>query len=139
MSKKIASYEELLKKAKECEELIKIRKKWEAEGNNLVDIKIGVKVGSLKSKKLADEVAMAIIGFLKEEKIEGVAVYEKEFNGYSGDNPTMEILIHNSGNVIFGDMTPEKAVETASRYLKNLDEYKVFFTENDGSRSCNCH
>ena len=29
MSKKIASYEELLKKGKECEALIALRKKWE--------------------------------------------------------------------------------------------------------------
>jgi hypothetical protein len=52
MSKKITSYEELLKKGKECEEKIKIRKKWtNACGEAEIEIKIGIGSPSFEAKK----------------------------------------------------------------------------------------
>lgn len=138
MSKKIASYEELLKKGKECEELIALRKKWnDVDFETIKVAKVGVGSDTLIAKKLADEVALEIIRYLKVNNIEDIAVILSEFKGYSGDKPTLELMIPNMGQVVFGNIDPKESIKLVEKYLIKTDEIAHFLIDNNGTRKKN--
>lgn len=140
MSKKITSYEELLKLAKECEKLIELRiKKWGELKEETIKIVIGISSDETQGKRLADQLATEVIEHIKKRNYENVAVFLGEFKGYDTEKPTMEIRIPNTGNVVFGNLEPLEATEIIDRYLEDIEKKKVFFLENDGSRECDCH
>lgn len=138
MSKKITSYEELLKKAKECEGLIAIRKKWDDIDLTITKVaKVGVGDNTLEAKRLADEVALYIIEYLKEKKIRDIVVVQSEFRGYEGEKPTLELMIPNMGQVVFGNMEPLEAIKLVEKYLVNTEEIAHFLIDNNGTKSKN--
>ena len=136
MSKKITSMEELLKKGKECEELIKIRKKWK-ETDDVIKVKVGVSSKSDISIKNADLVIKSIIDLMEIEDIENVALYKTEFLGYGGEFPSLEIIVPNKGNVVFGNVDSKEAIELIKKYLKDTSEIEEFLVDNDGTKTCN--
>jgi len=136
MSKKITSMEELLKKGKECEELIKIRKKWK-ETDDVIKVKVGVSSKSDISVKNADLVIKSIIDLMEIEDIENVALYKTEFLGYGGEFPSLEIIVPNKGNVVFGNVDSKEAIELIKKYLKDTSEIEEFLVDNDGTKTCN--
>lgn len=138
MSKKITSVEELVKIGKECEKLIELRKKWEdVDLLNKIQVKVGISTKSLEGKKIADQVGIAIIDFIKEKKLDNVVVYQTEFLGYSGELPSLEIIIPDKGQVVFGNVTVEEGLNIVERYLLNTDEIAEFLVDNDGNKKCN--
>lgn len=136
MSKKITSMEELLKKAKECEELIKIRKKWK-DLENLIKIKVGVSSKDEEAIKNADLVIKSIVDLIEMEDIENVALYKTEFLGYGGKFPSLEIIIPDMGNVVFGNVDSKEAIRLIKKYLKDTSEIEEFLVDNDGTKRCN--
>lgn len=138
MSKKITSVEELVKIGKECEKLIELRKKWEdVDLLNKIQVKVGISTKSFEGKKIADQVGIAIIDFIKEKKLDNVVVYQTEFLGYSGELPSLEIIIPDKGQVVFGNVTVEEGLNIVERYLLNTDEIAEFLVDNDGNKKCN--
>lgn len=137
MSKKIKSYEELLKKNKECEALIEARKKWtDIDLENTKIVKIGIGQPTPEAQKLADEVSISVIDYLKIHAIEDVAVIQSEFYGYSGNQPSLEIIIPKSGQIVFGNMTPDKAVKLVKEYILDAEKIKTILVDNDGNKKC---
>ncbi len=138
MSKKITSVEELLKIGKECEKLVELRKKWEdIDLLQKIQVKVGISKNSLESKKLANQVGIAIIDFIKEKNINNVVVYQTEFLGYSGSLPSLEIIIPNKGQVVFGNVSVEEGLNIVERYLIDTDKIVEFLVDNDGNKKCN--
>ncbi len=135
MSKKITSYEELLKKGKECEALINIRKKWEdVDLSKDKVVKIGVGSETKLAKELADEVALTVINFLKDKKIADVVVVQTEFHGYSGDKPTLELILPGMGQVVFGNVDSKEAIKLVEKYMINTEEIAKFLIDNHGDK-----
>ena len=88
-----------------------------------IQVKVGISNKSLNAKKLSDELGVAIIEYIKKKEIKNVVVYQREFSGYEGDKPTLEILIPNVGAVMFGNMNIEeglKLIYTIMIPIKNL-------------------
>lgn len=135
MSKKITSMEELLKKGKECEELIKIRKKWK-DLEDVIKVKIGLSSKDEIAIKNTDLVIKSIIDLIEVENIENIALYKTEFLGYGGKFPSMEILIPNKGNVVFGNVDSKEAVKLVKKYLKDTSKIEGFLIDNDGTKQC---
>ena len=57
-----------------------------------IQIKVGISSQNELARKLSDDLGVAIIEYIKREKIENVIVYQTEFKGYEGDKPTLEIV-----------------------------------------------
>jgi hypothetical protein len=70
------------------------------------------------------------------ENIENIALYKTEFLGYGGKFPSMEILIPNKGNVVFGNVDSKEAVKLVKKYLKDTSEIEGFLIDNDGTKQC---
>ena len=136
MSKKITSMEELLKKAKECEELIKIRKKWK-DLEDIIKVKVGVSSKDEIAIKNADLVIESIADLIEVENIENIALYKTEFLGYGGKFPSLEIIIPNKGTVVFGNVDSKEAIKLIKKYLKDTSEIEEFLVDNDGTKKCN--
>ncbi len=100
-------------------------------------IKVGIGSSSLSAKKLADELSIAIIEKIKKDEIKDVVVYQTEFYGYEGDKPSLEIIIPEKGQVVFGNMDIKGALEIVERYLINTEEIEKFLVDNDGNKICN--
>ncbi len=77
-----------------------------------------------------------VIDYLKKQEIEDVAVIQSEFYGYSGEQPTLEIIIPETGQVVFGNITPDEAIKLVQKYILNTEEIKDFLTDNDGNKKC---
>ena len=135
MSKKITSMEELLKKGKECEELIKIRKKWK-DLEDVIKIKVGVSSKDETAIKNADLVIKSIADLIEVEDIENIALYKTEFLGYGGEFPNLEILIPNKGSVNFGNVDSKEAIRLIKKYLKDTSEIEEFLVDNNGTKRC---
>ncbi len=135
MSKKITSMEELLKKGKECEELIKIRKKWKYL-EDVIKIKVGVSSKDETAIKNADLVIKSIADLIEVEDIENIALYKTEFLGYGGEFPNLEILIPNKGSVNFGNVDSKEAIRLIKKYLKDTSEIEEFLVDNNGTKRC---
>jgi hypothetical protein len=99
-------------------------------------IKIGIGQPTPEAKKLADEVSISIINYLKLHEIEDVAVIQSEFYGYSGSQPSLEIIIPKAGQVVFGNITPEIAIELTEKYILDTEKIKGFLINNDGNKKC---
>ena len=89
------------------------------------------------ARKLSDDLGVAIIEYIKREKIENVIVYQTEFKGYEGDKPTLEIVIPEKGSVVFGNMVEEEALKIVKRYCINTEEIIEFLVDNNGTKNCN--
>lgn len=138
MSKKITSVEELLKIGKECEKLIEIRKKWkESELVGKIQFKVCIGSNTDLAKKLADELAIAIVDLIKEKKYKDIVVYQSEFFAYSGDLPSLEIIIPEKGQVVFGNLDIKSGLELVEKYITNTEEIIEFLVDNDGNKKCN--
>lgn len=98
---------------------------------------MGISTKSFEGKKIADQVGIAIIDFIKEKKLDNVVVYQTEFLGYSGELPSLEIIIPDKGQVVFGNVTVEEGLNIVERYLLNTDEIAEFLVDNDGNKKCN--
>ncbi len=81
--------------------------------------------------------AIEIINHLKSCNVEDIAVIQTEFYGYSGEKPTLEIIIPKMGNVVFGNVTPQEAVELVQKYILDTEKIKDFLVDNDGNKKCN--
>ena len=136
MSKKITSMEELLKKGKECEELIKIRKKWK-DLEDVIKIKVGVSSKDETAIKNTDLVIKSIVDLIEMEDIENIALYKTEFLGYGGEFPSLEIIIPDKGNVVFGNVDSKEAIRLIKKYLKDTSEIEGFLVDNNGTKRCN--
>ena len=62
-----------------------------------IQVKVGISNKSIKAKELSEELGVAIIEYIKKKEIKDVVVYQREFYGYEGDKPTVEILIPDAG------------------------------------------
>lgn len=102
-----------------------------------IQIKVGISSQNELARKLSDELGVAIIEYIKREKIENVIVYQTEFKGYEGDRPTLEIVIPEKGSVVFGNMVEEEALKIVKRYCINTEEIIEFLVDNNGTKNCN--
>ena len=89
------------------------------------------------SVKNADLVIKSIIDLMEIEDIENVALYKTEFLGYGGEFPSLEIIVPNKGNVVFGNVDSKEAIELIKKYLKDTSEIEEFLVDNDGTKTCN--
>ena len=135
MSKKITSMEQLLKKGKECEELIKIRKKW-IDLENVIKVKVGLSSKDEIAIKNTNLVIKSIVDLIEIEDIENIALYKTEFLGYGGKFPSLEIIIPNKGNIVFGNVDSKEAVKLVRKYLKDTSEIEEFLVDNNGTKQC---
>lgn len=79
------------------------------------------------------------VEYIEKKQYENVAVYLGNFNSFKGELPSLEIIIPNTGSVIFKNQTNNEILRIISDYLDNIDHKKMFFSENDGTRKCDCH
>ncbi len=87
--------------------------------------------------KNTDLVIKSIVDLIENEEIENVALYKTEFLGYGGEFPSLEIIIPNKGNLVFGNVDPEEAVKLIKKYLKDTLEIEEFLVDNNGTKQCN--
>ncbi|MEI6857062.1 hypothetical protein [Psychrilyobacter sp.] len=87
--------------------------------------------------KNADLVINSIVDLIEIEDIENIALYKTEFLGYGGNFPSLEIIIPDKGNVVFGNVDYKEAVKLVKKYLKNTSEIEKFLVDNDGTKRCN--
>lgn len=80
---------------------------------------------------------MAIIEYIKKKDIKDVVVYQREFYGYEGDKPTLEIFIPEAGSVMFGNVSIEEGIKIIDKYVINTHEIMEFLIDNDGTKKCN--
>lgn len=102
-----------------------------------IQIKVGISNKSVKAKELSEELGVAIIEYIKKKDIKNVIVYQREFYGYEGDKPTVEILIPDAGSVMFGNMNVEEGLKLIDKYVVNTHEIIGFLIDNDGTKKCN--
>lgn len=102
-----------------------------------IQIKVGISSQNELARKLSNDLGVAIIEYIKREKIENVIVYQTEFKGYEGDKPTLEIVIPEKGSVVFGNMVEEEALKIVKRYCINTEEIIEFLVDNNGTKNCN--
>jgi len=100
-------------------------------------VRVGIGHNTFKAKQQADEVALKIIEYVKENNIDDVAVVQNEFFGYSGDKPTLELSIPEMGKVVFGNIEPMEAVKLVEKYMVNTSEIADFLIDNHGNRKKN--
>lgn len=100
-------------------------------------MKIGISNQSAKAIKLSEELGVAIIEYIRSKELENVIVYQREFLGYQGDEPTIEIVIPEKGAVVFGNMDIEKGLKLIDKYVVNTEEIIGFLVDNDGTKKCN--
>jgi fructose-bisphosphate aldolase class 1 len=86
---------------------------------------------------LSEKLGVAIIEYIKLKKIENVIVYQREFYGYEGDEPTLEIVIPEKGAVVFGKIDVEKGLKLVDKYVINTSEIIDFLVDNNGTKKCN--
>lgn len=96
----------------------------------MICLKIGIDRESDFIPKNGKKVIEAIIAYLEKKNIDKVAVIETEFKGYSGENPSLEVVIPGKGQVIFGNVSPGDAVGILERYLIENDEILKFLEKN---------
>ena len=80
---------------------------------------------------------IAIIEYIRNKNIKNTIVYQKEFLGYSGEEPSLEIIIPNRGAVVFGEVSVEKGLEIIEKYLINTEQIIEFLVNNNGIKKCN--
>ncbi|MGL4254509.1 MAG: hypothetical protein ACRDB2_03835 [Fusobacteriaceae bacterium] len=97
---------------------------------NIICLKVGMDKKNGSSFKNGEKVIETIISYLEKEKIDKVAVVKTEFNGYSGENPSLEVVIPEKGQVVFGNVSPEEILEILQRYLIKNDEILKFLEKN---------
>lgn len=102
-----------------------------------IQIKIGISAKTQNATVLSEKLGIAIIEYIKSKKIENVIVYQREFFGYEGDEPTLEIVIPEKGAVVFGKMDVEKGLKLVDKYVINTHEIIEFLVDNDGTKKCN--
>jgi hypothetical protein len=100
-------------------------------------VKNGISSRTLEAKKMADQLGIAIIDFVREKELKGVVVYQTEFFGYSGDLPSVEIIVPGKGQVVFGNVEVEEGKNIVEKYLLNTKEIAEFLVDNDGNKKCN--
>ena len=92
-----------------------IKKKVEIEDLiGKIQIKVGISAKTQNATALSEKLGIAIIEYIKLKKIENVIVYQREFYGYEGDEPTLEIVI------------PEKITSEEKEMFKKLKEISKF-------------
>ncbi|WP_028856760.1 hypothetical protein [Psychrilyobacter atlanticus] len=87
--------------------------------------------------KNADLVIKSIVDMIETEDIENVALYKTEFLGYGGKLPSLEIIIPDKGNVVFGNVDSNEAIRLIKKYLKDTSEIEEFLVDNNGTKRCN--
>ncbi|MGL4402942.1 MAG: hypothetical protein ACRCTS_04395 [Fusobacteriaceae bacterium] len=91
---------------------------------------MGINGKNVVASKNGEKVIETIVSYLEREKIDNVAVVKTEFKGYSGGNPSLEVVIPKKGQVVFGNVSPREAVEILQRYLIKNDEILKFLEKN---------
>lgn len=115
-----------------------IKKKVEIEDLvGKIQIKVGISAKNSNALKLTEQLGVAIIEYIKKLDIKDVVVYQREFFGYEGDSPTLEIVIPEKGAVVFGNMDVQKGLELVDKYVINTHEIIDFLVDNDGTKKCN--
>ena len=115
-----------------------IKKKVEIEDLvGKIQIKVGISAKNSNALKLTEQLGVAIIEYIKKLDIKDVVVYQREFFGYEGDSPTLEIVIPEKGAVVFGNMNVQKGLELVDKYVINTHEIIDFLVDNDGTKKCN--
>ena len=120
------AYREAIKKKVEIEDLI-----------GKIQIKVGISAKTQNATALSEKLGIAIIEYIKLKKIENVIVYQREFYGYEGDEPTLEIVIPEKGAVVFGKIDVEKGLKLVDKYVINTSEIIDFLVDNNGTKKCN--
>lgn len=98
---------------------------------------MGISAKNSNALKLTEQLGVAIIEYIKKLDIKDVVVYQREFFGYEGDSPTLEIVIPEKGAVVFGNMDVQKGLELVDKYVINTHEIIDFLVDNDGTKKCN--
>lgn len=115
-----------------------IKKKVETEDLiGKIQIGVGVSAKTQNAITLSEKLGVAIIEHIKLKNIENVIVYQREFVGYEGDNPTLEIVIPEKGAVVFGNVDVEYGLKLIDKYVVNTHEIIEFLVDNDGTKKCN--
>lgn len=115
-----------------------IKKKVEIEDLvGKIQVKVGLSSNNENAIKLTEQLGVAIIEYIKKLDIKNVIVYQREFFGYEGDEPTLEIVIPEKGAVVFGNMNIEKGLKLIDKYVINTNEIIDFLVDNDGTKKCN--
>ena len=115
-----------------------IKKKVEIEDLiGKIQIRVGVSAKTQNAITLSEKLGVAIIEYIKKKEIKDVVVYQREFYGYEGDKPTVEILIPDAGSVMFGNMNVEEGLKLIDKYVVNTHEIIGFLVDNDGTKKCN--
>jgi len=102
-----------------------------------IQIKVGISAKTQNATALSEKLGIAIIEYIKSKKIENVIVYQREFYGYEGDEPTLEIVIPEKGAVVFGKIDVEKGLKLVDKYVINTSEIIDFLVDNNGTKKCN--
>lgn len=89
------------------------------------------------AKELTEQLGVAIIEYIRKKDVKDVIVYQTEFFGYEGDNPTLEIVIPNTGAVVFGNVTIEEGLKIVDKYVLNTKDIIEFMIDNNGTKKCN--
>lgn len=98
---------------------------------------MGISAKTQNAISLSEKLGVAIIEYIKTKDIKNVIVYQREFLGYEGDKPTLEILIPEKGSVVFGNMDIENGLKIIDKYVINTHEIIEFLVDNDGTKKCN--
>lgn len=97
----------------------------------MISLRIGINFQNEKSIVSGDKVIGTIIDYLERNHLDNVAVIKSEFRGYSGENPTVEIIIPNSGQVVFGNVSEGEVLDILERYLVENSEIIGFLKKID--------
>ena len=115
-----------------------IKKKVEIEDLiGKIQIRVGVSAKTQNAITLSEKLGVAIIEYIKEKEIKNVIVYQREFVGYEGGTPTLEIVIPEKGAVVFGNVDVEYGLKLIDKYVINTHEIIEFLVDNDGTKKCN--
>ena len=115
-----------------------IKKKVEIEDLiGKIQIRVGVSAKTQNAITLSEKLGVAIIEYIKLKEIKNVIVYQREFVGYEGDTPTLEIVIPEKGAVVFGNVDVEYGLKLIDKYVINTHEIIDFLVDNNGTKKCN--
>lgn len=96
----------------------------------MICLKVGVNFQNERSISNRDRVIETIIDYLEKNHLCNVAVVKNEFKGYSGEKPSVEIIIPNNGQIVFGNVSESEILDILKRYLIENDEIVRFLGKN---------
>ena len=98
--------------------------------DELLETRIVVGMGTCGISKGAKFVCDAVVEDLSKRRLPKVRVYRSDCQGLCDYEPTVEVYVPGKPKVVYGKMTPEKALEVMEKHVAGGKPVEKYLVEN---------